>query len=59
MHLALVLVAVAANLYGMAYVVRITDLGRNVDLVERSVRRGEGDHDLSKALASDTSGEWD
>ena len=36
------------------------DLGRRVDLaVERSARRGEGDHGLADSLRKDAQGEWE
>ena len=47
LHSALVLGAVAA------------DLGRRVDLAERSVRRGEGDPALTDALRRDAEGDWE
>ena len=37
----------------------LADLGRRVDLVERSIRRGEGDPELAEALRRDAQGEWD
>ena len=37
----------------------LADLGCRVDLVERSVRRGEGDPGLARALNSDAEGDWD
>ncbi len=41
--MALGLAAVAAALYGVPRAAGLADLGRRVDLVERSARRGEGD----------------
>ena len=35
------------------------DLGKKVDLVERLVRRGEGDRELAKALQRDEEGKWE
>ncbi len=58
-HLGLALVTVAAILYGAARAVGLADLGRKVDLVERSIRRGEGDQGLVEALQRDAEGEWD
>ena len=58
-HLGLVLAAVAAALYGVARAAGLADLGRRVDLVERSIRRGEGDPELAEALRWDAEGEWD
>ena len=37
---------------------RVSDLGRRVDLVDRSVRHGEGDPELARALRSDAEGDW-
>ena len=37
----------------------LADLGSRVDLVERSVRRGEGDPGLADALKRDADGEWE
>ena len=58
-HLGLGLVTVAAILYGAARAAGLADLGRKVDLVERSIRRGEGDSGLAEALQRDAEGEWD
>ena len=58
-HLVLGLAAVAASIYGAARAAGLADLGRRVDLAERSVRRGEGDPDLARALKSDAEGDWD
>ena len=58
LHLGLVLAAVAAALYGAARAAGLADLGRRVDLVERSIRRGEGDPELAEALRRDAEGEW-
>ena len=58
-HLALALAAVLAALYAVARAAGLADLGRRVDLVERSVRRGEGDPELARALKSDAEGDWD
>ena len=53
------LAGVAAGLYAAARAAGLADLGRRVDLVERSVRRGEGDPELAEALRRDAEGEWD
>ena len=37
----------------------LADLGRRVDLVEQSIRRGEGDPELAAALQRDAAGECD
>ena len=42
--------AVAASFYGIARAAGFADLGRPVELVERSVRRGEGDPELADTL---------
>ncbi len=47
----------AATLYGAARAAGLADLGRRVDLVERSVRRGEGDPELAEAVRRDAEGE--
>ncbi len=57
-HLGLVLAALAAALYAAARAAGLADLGRRVDLVERSIRRGEGDPALGAALQRDAEGEW-
>ena len=59
LHLALALVAVAASVYAAARAAGLADLGRRVDLVERSIRRGEGDPELAEALRRDAEGEWE
>ena len=59
MHLGLALAAVAAAIYAIARGAGLADLGRRVDLAERSVRRGEGDPALADALRRDAEGEWD
>ena len=58
-HGGLALVTVAAIFYGTARAVGLADLGRKVDLVERSIRRGDGDRGLAEALQRDTDGEWE
>ena len=58
-HLTLGLAAVAAAIYAIARGAGLADLGRRVDLAERSVRRGEGDPELSDALRRDAEGDWD
>ena len=49
----------ASTIYAVARATGLADLGRRVDLVERSVRRGEGDPGLADALNRDAEGEWD
>ena len=59
LHLAFALATVAAAIYGIARATGLADLGRRVDLAERSVRRGAGDPDLTEALRRDAEGDWD
>ena len=59
LHLGLALTAALAAIYGVARAAGLADLGRRVDLAERSVRRGEGDPGLADALNRDAEGEWD
>ena len=59
LHLGLALTAALAAIYAVARAAGLADLGRRVDLVERSVRRGEGDPELANALNRDAEGEWD
>ena len=59
LHLALGLAAVAGAIYAIARSAGLADLGRRVDLVERSVRRGEGDPELAEALKRDAEGDWE
>ena len=49
----------AAAIYAVARATGLADLGRRVDLAERSVRRGEGDPDLNDALNRDAEGDWE
>ena len=50
---------VAAAIYAVARATGLADLGRRVDLAERSVRRGEGDAGLAEALRRDAEGDWE
>ena len=50
---------VAAAIYAVARAAGLADLGRRVDLAERSVRRGEGDPALTDALRRDAEGDWE
>ena len=59
LHLALALAGLAAAIYAVARTTGLADLGRRVDLAERSVRRGEGDADLAEALRKDREGDWE
>ncbi len=59
LHLALALTTVAAAIYAVARATGLADLGRRVDLAERSVRRGEGDPALTEALRRDAEGDWE
>ncbi|MXW18529.1 MAG: hypothetical protein F4Z83_13425 [Gemmatimonadetes bacterium] len=54
----LALTAVAAAIYAVARSTGLADLGRRVDLAERSVRRGEGDVGLADSLRQDDEGDW-
>ena len=54
-----VLQASAAILYGVTLASGVADFGQKVDLVERSIRRGEGNQSLTEALRQDENGEWD
>ena len=58
LNMALALATFAAAVYGVARATGLADLGRRVDLAERSVRRGEGDPDLTEALRQDAEGDW-
>ena len=59
LHMALALATVAAAIYAVARATGLADLGRRVDLAERSVRRGEVDTGLTEALRRDAEGDWD
>ncbi|WP_420449778.1 hypothetical protein [Candidatus Palauibacter sp.] len=59
LHAASALLTVAAAIYAIGRASGLADLGRRVDLAERSVRRGEGDHDLADALRRDAEGDWE
>ena len=59
LHLGLALTAALAAIYGVARAAGLADLGRRVDLLERSVRRGEGDPELTDALRRDAEGDWE
>ena len=59
MHAGLALVAFAAAIYMAARTGGLADLGRRVDLAERSAMRGEGDHGLADSLRKDAEGEWE
>ena len=59
LHLGLALAAVAASVYAAARGAGLADLGRRGDLVERSIRGGEGGPELAEALRRDAEGEWE
>jgi len=59
LHAVLALAAVAATIYAIARTTGLADLGRRVDLAERSVRRGEGDAGLADSLRQDDEGDWE
>ena len=48
----------AAIFYSAARALGLGDLGKKVDLVERSVCRGEGDRELAEALQRNAEGKW-
>ena len=58
-HLALAVAMVAAAIYAIARAAGLSDLGRRVDLAERSVQRSAGDPDLAEELRRDVEGEWE
>ena len=58
LNVGLALATFAAAVYGVARATGLADLGRRVDLAERSVRRGEGDPHLTDALRQDAEGDW-
>ena len=58
-HLGLGLATVAAAIYVTARAAGLADLGRRVDLAERSVRQGEGDAGLADTLRRDANGKWE
>ncbi len=59
LHAGLILAGLAATIYAVARTTGLADLGRRVDLAERSVRRGEGDAGLEDALRRDAEGDWE
>ena len=59
LYLGLALATLAAIFYSAARALGLGDLGKKVDLVERSVRRGEGDRELTEALHRDAVGKWE
>ena len=59
LHTAFAVITLAAAIYGVARATGLADLGSRVDLAERSVRRGEGDRDLTDALRRDDEGDWE
>ena len=59
LHAVLILAGLGAAIYVVARATGLADLGRRVDLAERSVRRGEGDADLEDALRRDEAGVWE
>ena len=59
LYLGLALASLAAIFYWAARALGRGDLGKKVDRVERSVRRGEGDRELAEALQRDVEGKWE
>ena len=61
-HLALGLAAALVVPYAVAHTAGLSDRrpgSPGVDLVKRSVRRGEGDPELARAFKRDAAGDWD
>ena len=56
LYLGLALATLVAVFYWAARALGLGDLGKKVDLVERSVRRGEGNRELAEALQRDVEG---
>ena len=55
----LAVVSFAFSIYAAARSLGLADLGRKVDLVERSIRRGEGgDPELAEALHNQSKGKF-
>ena len=53
------IITFAFSIYALARSIGLADLGRKVDLVERSIRRGEGgDTELAEALRSQEKGDF-
>ena len=52
LYLGLALATLAAVFYWAARALGLGDLGKTVDLVERSVRRREGDRELAEACSA-------
>ena len=59
LYLGLAMATIFALFYWAARALGLGDLGKKVDLVERSVRRGEGDRELAAALDRDAEGKWE
>ena len=59
LYLGLALATLGAIFYSAARALGLGDLGKKVDLVERLVRRGEGDRELAEALQRDAEGKWE
>lgn len=55
---ALAVASSVAVFYELARVLGLADLGRRLGLVERAIRRGEGDADLEHALGRDADGAY-
>ena len=55
---ALAIASSVAVFYELARVLGLADLGRRLGLVERAIRRGEGDADLEHALERDEGGSY-
>ena len=58
LHLSLAILTFASLVYGAARAIGLGDLGKKMDLMERSLRRGTGDRELADALKRDEQGDW-
>ena len=59
LNVVLALATLAAAIYAIACAAGLADLGKRVDLVEQSARRGEGDPGRGDALKKDAEGKWE
>ena len=58
LHLSLAILTFASIVYAAARAIGLGDLGKKMDLMERSLRRGTGDRELADALKRDEQGDW-
>ena len=59
LYLGLAFATLAASFYWAARALGLGDLRKKVDLMERSIHRGEGDRNLAEALQRDAEGKWE